>query len=152
MNIIFVCNANIVRSFMAERVLKHLLKSRSIHDVEVSSAGILDMHGTPADGTARQILKEHGINDEGQQSRLLMEAMIGEADLIVTMEKKQLQYIGDQYPHVMNKLRLLKSYLPDLGYSETEGDIKDPYGRSLFYYRLCYAEISLAMEELMKCI
>jgi protein-tyrosine phosphatase len=151
-NIIFVCNANIVRSFMAERVLKHLLKSRSIHDVEVSSAGILDMHGTPADGTARQILQEHGISDEGHQSRLLMEAMIGEADLIVTMEKKQLQNIGDQYPHAMNKLRLLKSYLPDPGYGETDVDIKDPYRRSPFHYRLCYAEISLAMEELIKCI
>lgn len=150
--ILFVCNANIVRSFMAERVLKRLLESRGIHDVAVSSAGLLDMHGMPADGTARQVLQEHDIGDEGHQSRLLTEAMIGDADLIVTMERKQLQNIGDQYPHVMNKLRLLKSYLPDPGYGETESDIKDPYRSSLFHYRLCYAEISLALEELIKCI
>lgn len=152
MNLVFVCNANIVRSFMAERVLKHLLKSRGIHDIEVSSAGLLDMHGASADGTARRILREHGINDEGHQSRLLTETVISGANLIVTMEKRQLQTIGDQYPHAMKKLRLLKSYLPDPGYGETEGDVKDPYRRSIFHYRLCYAEISLAMEELIKCI
>ncbi|MBI4633941.1 MAG: protein tyrosine phosphatase [Deltaproteobacteria bacterium] len=152
MKILFVCNANIVRSFMAERVLKRLLTSRGIHDVDVSSAGLLDMHGAAADATARQVLQEHGINDERHQSRLLTEAMIEEADLIVTMEKKQLQNIRDQYPHAMNKLRLLKSYLSNPGYGETEGDVKDPYGRSIFHYRLCYAEISLAMEELIKCI
>ncbi len=152
MNLIFVCNANIVRSFMAERVLKHLLKSRGMRDIEVSSAGLLDMHGAPADETARKILQEHGITDEGHQSRLLTETIIGEANLIVTMEKKQLQNIGDQYPHAIKKLRLLKSYLPDPGYGETDGDVKDPYGRSIFHYRLCYAEISLAMEELIKCI
>lgn len=152
MIIVFVCNANIVRSFMAERVLKQLVMSRGIHDVEVSSAGLLDMQGASADRTARQVLQERGIDDEGHQSRLLTKAIIEAADLIVTMEKRQLQTIGDQYPHAVNKLRLLKSYLPDPVYGETEEDIKDPYGRSPFHYRLCYAEISLAMEELIKCI
>jgi protein-tyrosine-phosphatase len=150
--ILFVCSANIVRSFMAERVLKSLLKRRGIRDADVSSAGLMDMQGVPADMTARQILQEHGIDDEGHQSRVLTEALIGEADLIVTMEKRQLQAIGDQYPLAAGKLRLLKSYLPDPGSDGTDGDIKDPYRRSLFHYRLCYAEISLAIEELSKCI
>ena len=152
MNIVFVCNANIVRSFMAERVLKHLLKSRGILGTEVSSAGLLDMQGAPADETARRVLREYGLDDEGHRSRMLTEPMIAEADLIVTMERKQLQEIGDRYPHAMNKSRLLKSYLPDPGLSETEREIRDPYGRSPFHYRLCYAEISLAMEGLIKCI
>jgi protein-tyrosine phosphatase len=150
--ILFVCNANIVRSFMAERVLKRRLKACAIHGVEVSSAGLLDMQGGQADETARQILEEDGIADEGHRSRVLTQAMIVNADLIVAMEKKQLQSIGDQYPDALNKLRLLKSYLPDPGYGETGRDIKDPYRRSMFDYRLCYAEISLAIEELIKCI
>jgi protein-tyrosine phosphatase len=150
--ILFVCNANIVRSFMAERVLKNRLKRRGIHDVEVSSAGLLDMHGAPADMTARQILQENGIDDEGHQSRFLNEAIIGEADLIITMEQEQLQRIGDQYPSALGKLRVLKSYLPDTDHGNIAGDIKDPYRRPIFHYRLCFAEISLSMEELIKCI
>jgi protein-tyrosine phosphatase len=160
MKILFVCNANIVRSFMAERVLKSRLKRSGINEVEVSSAGLLDMHGAPADMVARQILRENGIEDEGHHSQVVNEVMIGEADLIVTMEMKQLQIIRDQYPLAMDKLRALKSYLPEPDYGKISGDIsgdisediKDPYKQSIFYYRLCFAEISLAMEELMKCI
>ena len=132
MKILFVCNANIVRSFMAERVLKSLLKSRGIREVEVSSAGLLDMQGAPADTMARQILRENGIEDEGHHSRMVNEVMIEEADLIVTMEKKQLQKIGDQYPQAMGKLRLLKSYLSEPDHGETMKTSKIPIGVPFF--------------------
>ena len=98
---------------MAERILKSLLKSRGIREVDVSSAGLLDMQGALAETVARQILQENGIEDEGHHSRQANEEMISEADLIVTMEKKQLQWIGDQYPEAIPKLRVLKSYMPD---------------------------------------
>ena len=140
---------------MAERVLGSRLKRDGIHEVEVSSAGLWDMRGAPADMTTRQILQENGIEDEGHHSQVVNEVMIREADLIVTMEKEQLQIIGDQYPLAMDKLRVLKSYLPEPDYGKILGDIgdiKDPYAHSIFHYRLCFAEISLAMEELMKCI
>jgi protein-tyrosine phosphatase len=150
-NILFVCNANIVRSFMAERVLKNLLKRHDIRNVDVSSAGLLDMKGAPADAVARQILQESGIDDAGHQSRLVNEEMIRRADLIVTMERRQLQRIGDLYPEFIPKLRVLKSYLPGVVSVETQ-DVRDPYRRSIFHYRLCFAEISLAMGEMIKCI
>jgi protein-tyrosine phosphatase len=150
--ILFVCNANIVRSFMAERLLKSKLQRSGVHDVEVSSAGLLDMHGAPADPTASRILRDNGIDDEGHQSRMVNEDLVEAADLIVTMEQGQLQRIGDQYPSVRDRVRLLKSYVPDQKQGGAAEDIKDPYRRSIFDYRLCFAEISLAMEELRKCI
>jgi len=152
MKILFICNANVVRSFMAERVLGSRLKRTGINEVEVSSAGLLDMHGAPADIMARQILRENGIEDEGHHSQVVNEVMIGEADLIVTMENEQLQILGERYPQAVDKSRALKSYLPAPEYGKISGDIKDPYRQSIFYYRLCFAEISLAMEEFMKCI
>jgi len=151
-NILFVCDANIVRSFIAERVLKSLLNSRGVRGVGVSSAGLLDMKGASADRIARQILQEYGIDDEGHLARVVNGEMIREADLIVTMEKKQLQLIGDQYPEAILKLRVLKSYLRQRDSVEPAEDIQDPYRRSIFQYRLCFAEISLAMGEMIKCI
>ncbi|MHB8771632.1 MAG: arsenate reductase/protein-tyrosine-phosphatase family protein [Syntrophales bacterium] len=151
MNILFVCSANIVRSFMAERLLRNLLRSRGRQEVGVSSAGLLDMKEAPGDEVARQILAENGIDDEGHVSRQVTEEMVGAADLIVTMEKRQLLCIGDRYPEAVPKLRLLKSYL-DGGTAETADDVSDPYRRSLFYYRLCFAEISLAVGAMSKCI
>ena len=152
MRILFVCNANIVRSFMAERVLKNRLQRDGVHDVEVSSAGLLDMHGAPADPTARRVLRENGIDDEGHRSRMVKEDLVEGADLIVTMEQEQLQRIVDRFPAAKDKTRLLKSYLPEQNQGSAGEDIKDPYRRSLFDYRLCFAEISLAVEELRKCI
>ncbi len=152
MRILFVCNANIVRSFMAER----LLKSKWSRDVqagrEIASAGLLDMHGAPADPTARRILRENGIDDEGHQSRMVTEGLVAAADLIVTMEEEQAQRLGERYPAVRDKVRLLKSYLPARHRDGGSQDIKDPYRRSIFDYRLCFAEISLAVEEMRKCI
>jgi protein-tyrosine phosphatase len=136
---------------MAERVLKDLLKRHDIRNVDVSSAGLLDMKGAPADAVARQILQESGIDDAGHHSRLVNEEMLGGADLIVTMERRQLQRIGDLYPEFIPKLRVLKSYLPDRGSMEAQ-DVRDPYRLSIFHYRLCFAEISLAMGEMIKCI
>jgi protein-tyrosine phosphatase len=150
--VLFVCNANIVRSFMAERLLRSRLKRAGLEGVDVSSAGGLDMRGAPADERARQVLRENGIEDEGHRSRVVDEAIIGEADLILAMEQRQLQIIGERYPFAAGKARMLKSCLPKRGDDVGSLDIRDPYGRSLFDYRLCFAEISLAMEELMKCI
>jgi protein-tyrosine-phosphatase len=42
MKIVFICNANIVHSFMAERAFKRLVKSHGNREVEVSSDGLLD--------------------------------------------------------------------------------------------------------------
>jgi len=149
-NVLFVCNANIVRSFMAERIFNEGLERLSKTGVSASSAGLLNMNGAPADTTARRILAEHGIDDEGHVSRLLTEEILREADLVLTMEMSQLQKIEAQYPEFAGGLRVLKSYLPD--YDIHQGDIADPYRRSLFHYRLCFAEISLSVEALIKCI
>ena len=137
---------------MAERILTNLLKRHGIRDVAVSSAGLLDMKGATADTTARRILQENGIDDEGHHSQILNEEKIREADLIVAMERIQLQRIGSLYPDAIPKIRVLKSYLPDTGSVGTDENVQDPYRRSIFHYRLCFAEISLAMGEMIKCI
>jgi len=69
---------------MAECVLRSLLNIHGTREVEVSSAGILDMRGAPADTIVRQVLQENGSDDGGHQSRLVNAAVIREADQIVT--------------------------------------------------------------------
>jgi len=137
---------------MAERILKSRLTPAALRGTEVRSAGLLDMQGAPADERARQILHENGIDDEDHQSRLLDEAMVTEADLIVTMERGQALKIGEQYPNAAEKVKLLKSFLANCGQNDIGEDVQDPYRRSIFHYRLCFADISLALEALKKCI
>jgi protein-tyrosine phosphatase len=150
MNILFVCTANIVRSFMAERILKGKLEIIKRRDVEVVSAGLIDMNKMSADPIAVGILEDHGFDGSNHQSRLLSEDMASRADMILVMEDRHRKMIADRFPEVAKKINLLKTFSTD--YSEESGDIRDPYRLSVYHYRLCSSEIFFAVEGLVKCI
>jgi len=147
MNVLFVCAANIVRSFIAEAVLNDRLKQRRKKDVAVSSAALIDMKGKPADPFAIKILAENGIEPSSHLSTLLTDDMVGNADLIVVMEKRHQEELRQRYPEAEGKIRLLKSFLK--GYQAFDTDIKDPYHLTIYHYRLCFAEIATAVDAMM---
>ena len=142
--------ANIVRSFMAERILKGKLERINRKDVAVSSAGLIDMDGMPADPVAAGILNDHGFEGSNHHAQLLTEEMASRADMIIVMEDIHRKMTIDQYPQEEKKILLLKSFSRD--YNEAYGDIKDPYKLSMYHYRLCFSEIYLSIDGLLKCI
>ncbi len=151
MKILFVCTANISRSFMAERLLKDTLRRKKRSDVQVASAGLIDMGGAAADPPAVELLQKNGVNGAGHQSRLLTEAAIDEADKVIVMEEAQRKTIEGLYPGQAGKVFLLKSFSPP--FNRTNGDdIRDCHKKSGYHYRLCFAEIYESIEGLVKCI
>lgn len=150
MKILFVCTANIVRSFMAERILKGRLNKMGRTDVDVFSGAIIDMGMTPADPLAVELLHEFGFDGDSHTSKVITDEMISEAGLIAVMENVHKKVIIDTHPEAEGKIYLLKSFSRD--YNEDYGDIRDPYRLSPYHYRLCFAEIFMAVEGLLKCI
>jgi len=148
--ILFVCTANIVRSYMAEGILKGKLDRMQKGDILASSAGLLDMCGASADPIAVKIMEEEGFPLSGHRSRLLDRSLVEAADWIIPMEAAHRSLILNDYPDVGEKLRLLKTFSRD--FDGTNCDIKDPYRRSIFLYRLCFSEIYLATDGLLQCI
>ena len=134
---------------MAERILKGQLKKQEKNHI-VSSAALMDMKGAPADPVAAGLLASNGYDGSGHHSTLLTESRVDWANLIIVMEGSQRALILDQYPKADGKVHLLKSYSQDN--SGSDGDIRDPYGMSIYHYRLCFSEIYLAIQGLMKCI
>lgn len=155
MKILFVCKANIVRSFAAERMLKKALKEKKRSDIEVSSAAIYDMNGESADPMAGQILKEMGFEADDHYSKFLTEDIAAEADMILVMEQSQKDYIIGNYPDTQEKVFLLKSFSKGTSHLHTTGtaEIEDPYNQSSYHYRLRFSEIYMAVQDLVKeCI
>lgn len=136
---------------MAERILREKLKLKSCEGIDVSSAALYDMEEKPADPRAVEILDRKGFDGRGHKSRLLAEDMVVSADKILVMEGVHKDIIINKYNHASGKVYLLKSFSKD--YNEWDEDIKDPYGRPDYYYRLCFAEICMAIEGFIeKCI
>jgi protein-tyrosine phosphatase len=148
--ILFVCSANITRSFMAERIFMEQLRKAGRNDIEASSAGLLDMKGAPGDIIAAELLQKHGIPPAGHNSRPLSSDLVREADMIVVMEAVHKTAVLNQYPDAAGKIFLLKSFSGNL--NRPDQDIHDCHKRSSYHYRLCFSEIFLAIEGLIKCI
>jgi len=98
MNILFVCTANINRSFMAERILRGQLKKHAKYNINVSSAALLDMKAAAADPVTAELLVANGYDGSGHKSSLLTESKVDWADLILVMEGSQRRLILDQFP------------------------------------------------------
>jgi len=138
---------------MAERIFRKRSGGYGRSDIEVSSASLLDMKGAPSDPKVVDLLEEKGFNGHGHRSKLLTEDMVSETDKILVMEQQHIEMIVERYPEVKKKVFLLKPFSSGRNQSDSiDLDIADPYGRSSYHYRLCFAEIYMAVEGVLKCI
>jgi len=139
---------------MAERIFKKKSGEKARNDIGVSSASVFNMGGAPADSKAVEILEREGIAARDHYSRLLTEEMIVEADWILVMEQQHREVIIWNYPDAGDKVFLLKPFTRDCFQASNDDreNIKDPHHLSDYHYRLCFAEISLAVEGLLKCV
>ena len=144
MNILFVCTANISRSFMSERLLKHKIIKHQLEGIAVKSAGVMALSDSPPDPKMVDYLDSLGISSSDKhQSRQLDKEIVEWADHIFVMEINHHDRIESAFPEAKHKLELLGKYISSDG---SEDDIVDPFGRSPFHYRLSQSQIQMAVE------
>jgi protein-tyrosine phosphatase len=149
MNILFVCTANVSRSYLAEVLLKSEIPSLNQANISVSSAGLRAFPGSSPDPKMVEFLKEKGLPVEGHTSRQIKKEDVEWADLILVMEKGHRSILIEIWPEAKGKVNLLGGYISGvLG----EDDIIDPFGRSSYHYRLAQSQISLAIKALARSL
>ena len=149
MNILFVCSANVCRSFLAEMLTRNEVEERHLEGYSIASAGLFAAAGHPPDPQMVKYLSDMGIPISEHLSKKVEQEDVDWADHIVVMEKKHEDIIVESWPEAGEKVTRLGSFLT---HTEIEDDIVDPFKRTSFHYRLAQSQITLALKALVQKI
>ncbi|OLE66884.1 MAG: hypothetical protein AUG09_05310 [Acidobacteria bacterium 13_1_20CM_2_68_7] len=133
---VYVCRGNIIRSPMAEALLKQSLARRCPDEIAVRSAGLYARRGQRADPRARRAARLLGVDLEGHRARPVTRALIERADLIVPMDSLIEADLRGRYPRAAHKIALLHTGDGDSRRRPIE--IADPYDGDEAEIRRCY--------------
>jgi protein-tyrosine-phosphatase len=136
-HILFVCTGNSCRSPMAEGILRRILKEKGFKQIFVKSAGTLAPVGLKPTDYALITTTERGIDISQHVSQVLTEQMVDESDLVLVMEYSHLKFIQGLAPRSKKKVLLLKEF----GKNSRKGEIADPIGFDLEFYRKCFNDL-----------
>lgn len=122
--VLFVCWGNICRSPTAEGVFRaYVAESGLDGTIEIDSAGTISYHeGEAPDARMREAAARRGYTLDGT-SRKVAEADFRKFDLIVAMDRDNLNDLEAQAGAGRPRLRLFGAYLS----AESPVDVPDPY-------------------------
>lgn len=105
---------------------------------EIFSAGLCALDGATPDPIAVELMWQAGIDISAHRARNLSSWMMREADMVLTMDQAQLQFVAQRYPAAATKLALLDT--------SGELDIPDPYRQGLPAFQYAYRLIERAVQ------
>ena len=131
--ILVVCVGNICRSPTAEFLLKQALPHKTIASaglhamvtpsVAADTAGQADSLGHGMNAQAREIAEQHGVHCPAHEAQQFTSELARKYDLILVMEKRHRDEIGQRFPEALAKTMLF-------GQWDGQRDIPDPYKKS----------------------
>lgn len=136
--VLFVCTANICRSPAAEAIFNALTGDRGM-DLRADSAGVSALEGRRISAETAAALEEIGIYAGGHRASQMSRAMIEDADLVLTMNERQVEKIRALPGSIPEYVHVLPEYAPGISAS----GIPDPYGYTMSAHR---ATVRLLLE------
>ena len=115
---------------MAEALFNDMVQKKGLEGFKAASAGLAALSGQDASMQAVQVMKEMGIDLKGHKSRQVDEALLKQADLILTMTQGHKNALQAAEPSIWKKVYTLKEYA-----GLQDKDIQDPFGQPVEVYR-----------------
>lgn len=106
-----VCTGNAARSPMAAAMLRALDTAGRL---DIRSAGILVVEGHPIGVRTGRALARHGLTDRRHRSKQLRKSDCGDADLVVVMEPRHIQWVRVNLPEIAGITGSLRRLVRDL--------------------------------------
>jgi protein-tyrosine phosphatase len=113
-----ICIGNICRSPMAEALLREGLR-QSGTQIEVTSAGLGNQGGQPADPIAIKLMAERGLDIDAHRSAEFLPVDGVESDLIMVMTTQMRHFIEERWPLFQGRVYRLGHW--------GKFDVDDPY-------------------------
>ena len=142
MHVIFVCTGNTCRSPMAEGLLN---ARRPDHTWQASSAGLAAWPDQPPTSQAVLALREgYGIDISQHRSQRLDQSMLTRADLILTMNREQRDYLRERMPARAASIQTIGEQA-----GEPQTEVPDPYGSGQFVYNQTAAVLARLVDRIL---
>lgn len=144
---VFVCFGNIMRSAMAESLMRQAVKNAGLEaQVQIASAGLHASAGREAHSWAQEASAELGISLAEHQAKQLTREMVEQADCILAMDLQNKAELLTLYADSQEKIYMLSAY--------AEGpwkyrEIPDPYLGDLETTRFCCRQLHTCIRNLM---
>jgi protein-tyrosine phosphatase len=134
---------------MAEGLLKLRLTERGLADsYQVRSAGIIAREGNVPPLDAVRAAGELRVDLSKHSATPLTSKLLADADLVVAMDRSNVEHILNLVPDLGTRLRLLKQYARGArGF-----DIPDPMGYPIEIFRESYQEIQEGIDGLVEAL
>ncbi len=142
---LFVCTGNTCRSPMAEGMFRKFLAEKLQCKVDqldkigykISSAGVMNMAGSPASEEAIAACAAKGIDIKAHKSKTLTRQLVKESDFIFAMTRTHCERVADIEPQAAQKCILLAG----------DREVPDPIGQSEDVFNDCADLIEKAVRE-----
>jgi len=146
---LFVCFGNIMRSTMAEFLMRKAVRELDpiqIAPVQIVSAGLHASPGREAHPLAQEAALEIGVSLAQHRAKLLRREMVERADSVFAMDFQNKAELLTLYPEAEEKIFMLSAY--------AEGpwryrEIPDPYLGDLETTRLCAKQLQACIRNLI---
>tara|TARA_Y100001935_G_C17301542_1_gene509547 strand:- start:661 stop:1116 length:456 start_codon:yes stop_codon:yes gene_type:complete len=133
MNILILCKANYCRSPVCEK----MLKSKLSNDFQVQSRGIIDFFRSSMHKESINYLQSKGYTDLLHNPKKVSKETLNKSNLIFSLDFEVAQFIQNNYPNVVNKMRMYNFLNNKISTIDPIGFNRDKYINIMDNLNLC---------------
>jgi len=146
---VFVCFGNIMRSAMAESLMRRELSQTPAsdpHAVRIISAGLHANPGREAHPWMQEAANGMGIPLGSHRAKLLTRQIVDQADAVFAMDFQNKAELLTLYPDAAGKIYMLSAYAEN---EWRDREIPDPYLGDLEATRYCAEQLEICVHNLL---